>query len=125
MTAPTRTVSTTPPATMLSKKFLRDGEIPGCAASATSGITMAAVRAKAVNPVTAFSLSDAWTWILPLDFDDPDFAIEGSFMGLKKLSEVTGLLWAAGVNGRAMETAKEEAISCSSFQVKWRSTSIS
>ncbi|KAJ6759596.1 hypothetical protein OIU74_026128 [Salix koriyanagi] len=53
--------STTPPATMLNKKLLRDGETPGPAASATSGITMAAVSAPAVNPVTTFSFNEALT----------------------------------------------------------------
>ena len=43
---------TTPPATKLSKKFLRDGDTPGPAASAISGITVAAVRASAVKPAT-------------------------------------------------------------------------
>ncbi|XVF89030.1 hypothetical protein PTKIN_Ptkin19aG0098500 [Pterospermum kingtungense] len=39
--------STTPPATMLSKKFLRDGETPDSAASAMSGMIMEAVNAAA------------------------------------------------------------------------------
>lgn len=51
---------------MLSKKFLRDGETPD-AASATSGITIEAVSAAAVIPVTAFSFRDALTSSLPLD----------------------------------------------------------
>ncbi|KAF8728639.1 hypothetical protein HU200_017907 [Digitaria exilis] len=39
--------STTPPETMLRRKFLSDGEIPGDAASATSGSTSAAATAAA------------------------------------------------------------------------------
>ncbi|KAG5605692.1 hypothetical protein H5410_027184 [Solanum commersonii] len=58
--APRIAASTTPPAEMLSKKFLRDGETPS-AASATSGMTMEAVSAAAVNPVKAFSLREAFT----------------------------------------------------------------
>ena len=46
-TAPTMATSTTPPETMLRRKFLSDGEIPGCAASATSGSTSAAATAAA------------------------------------------------------------------------------
>ncbi|KAJ6913907.1 hypothetical protein NC651_016228 [Populus alba x Populus x berolinensis] len=61
ITAPTMAPSTTPPATMLSKKFLREGEDPDPAASATSGITMEAVSAPAVNPVTNFSFNEALT----------------------------------------------------------------
>ncbi|KAJ7955958.1 Replication protein A subunit [Quillaja saponaria] len=61
ITAPIRTPSTTPPARMLSKKFLREGETPDSAASATSGIIIEAVNAAAVNPVTAFSFKDALT----------------------------------------------------------------
>lgn len=59
MTAPKRAPSTAPPATMLSRKFFNDGA--NSAALATSGVIMEAVRAAAVSPVTAFSLSEAWT----------------------------------------------------------------
>nr|DAD44309.1 TPA_asm: hypothetical protein HUJ06_002539 [Nelumbo nucifera] len=114
MTAPTITPSTTPPATMLSKKFLREGEIPGPAASATSGITMEAVRAAAVNPVTAFSLSDDRTWSFALALDEvASIALEDlKGKGLKKASELGGsLLWLAEVNGVAIETAEVDAIS--------------
>uniref|UniRef100_A0A6N2N016 Uncharacterized protein n=1 Tax=Salix viminalis TaxID=40686 RepID=A0A6N2N016_SALVM len=61
ITAPIMATSTTPPAAMLSKKFLREGETPAPAASATSGITMEAVSAPAVNPVTTFSFNEALT----------------------------------------------------------------
>ncbi|KAF5748441.1 hypothetical protein HS088_TW04G00395 [Tripterygium wilfordii] len=60
-TAPKMATSTTPPAAMLSKKLLRDGETPEAAASATSGITMEAVKAAAVSPVKAFSFKEALT----------------------------------------------------------------
>lgn len=69
MTAPTRRPSTTPPAAMLSKKLLRDGDTSGPAASATSGITIEIVNAAAVSPVTAFSFREACaTTSLALDF---------------------------------------------------------
>ncbi|KAG0469498.1 hypothetical protein HPP92_016198 [Vanilla planifolia] len=58
MIAPSRTPTTTPPATMLSRKFLSEGEIPGWTASATSGTTIAAARAAAVNPATTWSFDD-------------------------------------------------------------------
>lgn len=66
-TAPVITPSTTPPATMLRRKFFSDGEMPGCAASATSGITSAATIAAAASPPRAFSFSDddsarTWSW---------------------------------------------------------------
>jgi hypothetical protein len=58
-TAPTIPTSTTPPDTMLRRKFLSDGvSPPDCAASATSGSTSAAARAAAVSPAAAFSLMD-------------------------------------------------------------------
>lgn len=94
MTAPTRAASTTPPATMLSKKFLRDGVT---AASATSGTIMEAVKAAAVRPVTAFSFREALTSNLELGFDDAATLFEarrGS--GLKNESELcTTFFWAA------------------------------
>lgn len=105
MTAPTMAPSTTPPETMLSKKFLREGENPGCAASATSGITIAAVSATAVSPATAFSfMDDAWISILPLLFngDGAIAAFGDSFnIGLKKASEPRGLLCPAEVMASA------------------------
>jgi hypothetical protein len=58
-TAPTMATSTTPPDTMLSRKFLSDGVSPDCAASATSGSTSAAAAAAAVSPAAAFSFMDA------------------------------------------------------------------
>lgn len=61
MTAPKMTPSTTPPDTMLSKKFFSDGDNPGCAASAISGTTIAAASAAAVSPVKAFSFMEALT----------------------------------------------------------------
>lgn len=96
------TVSTTPPATILSKKFFRDGEIPGCAASAISGITSAAVRAAAVNPVIAFSLIDddavmISTWLLDLTLLLMDLVF--SFNGLKNSPEPANrvTLWLTGI----------------------------
>jgi len=58
-TAPTMATSTTPPDTMLSRKFLSDGVSPDCAASATSGSISAAATAAAVSPAAAFSFMDA------------------------------------------------------------------
>ncbi|CAL9106222.1 unnamed protein product [Musa acuminata var. zebrina] len=103
MTAPPIALSTTPPATMLSRKFLRDGDRPGWAASATSGITNAAAKAAAVNPASACSFTDdgvdeeARTWrerrwglgvCLP--------AFVGVLMEWKKASEPeTALFWVA------------------------------
>ncbi|OWM77286.1 hypothetical protein CDL15_Pgr028923 [Punica granatum] len=113
ITAPTITPSTTPPATILRRKFLREGDTPDPAASATSGITIEAVRAAAVSPVMAFSLREALTSNFPPDFDAPTKglffdSLAGS--GLKKHS--AGFLCAeeAVVNGIAIETAEVEAI---------------
>ncbi|KAK9149189.1 hypothetical protein Scep_007946 [Stephania cephalantha] len=107
MTAPTMAPSTTPPATILSKKFFKDGDT---AASATSGTTIEAVSATAVNPVTAFSLSDAATWnltLLLLLFPPPSTALLGSLTG-NGLRNGESLLTG---NGIAIETAEVEAIS--------------
>ncbi|GJN33396.1 hypothetical protein PR202_gb21993 [Eleusine coracana subsp. coracana] len=49
--------STTPPDTMLSRKFLSDGV--SVTASATSGITSAVATAAAVSPADTFSFMDA------------------------------------------------------------------
>ena len=51
--APRMATSTTPPETMLRRKFLREGEIPGCAASATSRSTSAAAVAHSVAGLCA------------------------------------------------------------------------
>lgn len=97
---------------MLSKKFLSDGDNPESAASATSGITIEAASAAAVNPVIAFSFREALTSNFPLDLDDAaaiDF--EGrTGNGLKKASDPCSLVWVALVMGMAIETAKVEAI---------------
>ncbi|GLT59056.1 hypothetical protein SLA2020_318990 [Shorea laevis] len=89
------TPSTTPLATMLSKKFLRDGEIPDSAASATSGTTMEAVSAAAVNRVTSYSLSaDALTSSLLPALVLAAAALDGLMgSGLKKASELGALIW--------------------------------
>ena len=58
-TAPTMATSTTPPDTMLRRKFLSDGVRLPCAASATSGRTIAAAMAAAVSPAVALSFIDA------------------------------------------------------------------
>jgi hypothetical protein len=58
-TAPAMPAKTTPPDTMLSRKFLSDGDSPGDAASATSGSTSAAATAAAVSPAVSFSCTDA------------------------------------------------------------------
>lgn len=103
--------STTPPATMLSKKFLRDGETPGPAASATSGITMEAVRAAAVNPVANFSLKDPaliCSRALGLWATTAFDGLTGN--GLKKASELGNRFWIVRVEGMAIETAEVEAI---------------
>ncbi|KAK6944767.1 hypothetical protein RJ641_025869 [Dillenia turbinata] len=108
------TPSTTPPATMLSKKLFSDGVTPE-AASATSGITMEAVIAAAVAPAIAFSfIEEAFTWNLP-----PVFAASIAFdgltdSGLKNASEPCSLFWMVEVNGKAIMTAEVEAIDVSS-----------
>lgn len=85
ITAPNIATTTAPPAAMLSKKFFSDGETPGPAASATSGITIDAVRAAAVIPATAFSFNeDRTATSLPLDFGV-------AAMGLRDLEEGNGL----------------------------------
>ncbi|KAG6590026.1 hypothetical protein SDJN03_15449, partial [Cucurbita argyrosperma subsp. sororia] len=107
--------TTVPPAAMLSKKFFSDGETPGPAASATSGITIDAVRAAAVSPVMAFSFKDDRTATsLPLDVGAAAMALrdleeEEAGNGLKK-AWLDSLLWVALVNGRASETVEVEAI---------------
>ncbi|KAL4333712.1 hypothetical protein GQ457_07G039730 [Hibiscus cannabinus] len=122
ITAPIMATSTTPPAVMLSKKFLREGVTPS-AACATSGMTMDVVIAAAVNPLTAFSLSEAAVFTLSLPSDDfailaaaPD-GLTGN--ALEKASEPNPLFWVARANGRAIETADVEAIGfflqCSRF----------
>ncbi|KAK4283456.1 hypothetical protein QN277_000404 [Acacia crassicarpa] len=112
MTAPTMAASTTPPAAMLSKKFLRDGVT---AASATSGTIMEAVKAAAVRPVMAFSLREALTTSLELGLDDTVTLFEGRRGSGWKNVEVGGaaFFWAraAQAGGMAMETAEVEAIS--------------
>ncbi|KAL3825362.1 hypothetical protein ACJIZ3_021391 [Penstemon smallii] len=109
-TSPERpSVTTTPPAPMLSKKFFSDGETP-LAASATSGTIMEAVNAAAVNPVTAFSFNEALISNFPADFDttiDFDFLTGNA---LRKESEIGCLFCVARVNGIAMDTADVEAI---------------
>jgi len=81
ITAPRIAVTTTPPETMLSKKFLREGET--VAASATSGEIIEAVNAAAVSPVTIFSFKDAFTTNLALRFvaatDFDGFRVNGAF----------------------------------------------
>lgn len=103
MTAPRMAVSTTPPATMLSKKFLREG-VTSPAACATSGTTMEAVSAAAVNPATAFSFNEAFTSNFPTALD----GLTGR--GFTKPSAAGSLLWAARGSGSAMDTAEVEAI---------------
>lgn len=100
---------------MLSKKFFSDGEIPGPAASATSGIIIDAVKAAAVKPVTAFSFNEAFTWNPIPDFD-PDITFEG-FMGkgLKNPFEFESRFWLTVVKGTEAITAEVEAISCISL----------
>lgn len=98
---------------MLSKKFLRDGEKSFPAAWATSGITMEAVKAAAVRPVTVFSFKDAW--IPPsLDFETWVLFDWGRGSGFKKGAEdgwwLCSFLWVAGLSGRAIETEAEAII---------------
>lgn len=113
--------TTTPPATILFKKFVRDGEAPD-AASATSGITMYAANVAAVRPETIFSFKDAFTWSLEFTLDDEvnatafdDFNDGIAFK--KEASELNKLLlfWLDDVNGIAIETAEVDAISLSNF----------
>ena len=94
MTAPTIATATTPPAAMLSKKFLREGVT---AASATSGTTMEAVNAAAVKPVTTFSFKDALTSNLPLGLDTATpFEARRANGALNDASDVgTTLFWVA------------------------------
>lgn len=106
ITAPTMAVSTTPPAAMLSKKFFREGETP-LAASATSGTTMEAVNAAAVNPATAFSFNEAFTSNFAAGFETTLDGLSG--MPLTKAA-VAGSLLAARVSGSAIDTAEVEAI---------------
>ncbi|RWW82831.1 hypothetical protein BHE74_00008681 [Ensete ventricosum] len=113
-TAPTITTSTTPPATMLRRKFLSDGETPGCAASATSGISNAAANAAVASPLIAFSFADdarTLSWLLGRH--RPAAAgvgrRTGSLRGWKNASEpARGLL--RPTPGIAMVTAKADAI---------------
>jgi hypothetical protein len=58
-TAPTMATSTTPPDTMLSRKFLSDGV--SVTASATSGMASAVATAAALSPADTFSFMDART----------------------------------------------------------------
>ncbi len=57
-TAIVRTARTTPPATTLKSKFFKDGLMPGCAASASSGTTAAANKANPVTLVTSCSFCE-------------------------------------------------------------------
>lgn len=75
---------------MLSRKFLRDAETPGWAASAISGTRKAAAIAAAVRPATVCSLTDdeAWTSNRPLALGSRAVeAMETVFNGLKKVVE--------------------------------------
>lgn len=84
--------------------------MPGPAASATSGITIEAVNAAAVSPVTAFSFKEACTSSLALDLDfvDKPTSINGLIgSGLRKDWELGGcsnLFWDAEASGIAIET---------------------
>jgi hypothetical protein len=109
---------------MLSKKFLRDGVRPGSAASATSGITIAAVNAIAVRPVTAFSLREACAPSLPaLAFGFTDTAFfDGNIIAGKGLKEDSELGWfslfrAAKVIGIAIETEAAIFLISSTFSL--------
>lgn len=102
-TAPMMTVRTTPPEAMLSKKFLREGEIPGPAASAISGMTMEAVRAAAEIPVKALSnlILEALTWSLCTLPPGAAMALDGfRGNGLKKVDE---RVWLSGVTNDIVE----------------------
>ncbi|KAL6984603.1 Rpa1ap [Sarracenia purpurea var. burkii] len=100
------TPTTTPPAAMLSRKFFSEGEIPGPAASATSGMTMDAVSAAAVNPTTAFSFSEA----LASNFLVGKAFEELTDNGLKKASELRSCFWVAKASGVDAKTAVVDAI---------------
>lgn len=114
-----KTVSTTPPAAMLSKKFWREGEIHEPVASATSGITIETLRAAAAKPLTALSIFrfDAFTWNLSERMAaEEDDALDG-FKGddLSKamvFADDDDRLWVSGMNN---DTAEVEAISFSLF----------
>lgn len=103
-------VRTTPPAAMLSKKFLRDGEKSFPAALATSGITIEAVNAIADRPFTVLSFNDA-SIPTSLDFEVELFTIVVFFAcgkgndGFKKGLE--RFLWVAWVSGKDIETEAE------------------
>jgi hypothetical protein len=102
ITAPKMTPSTTPPDTMLSKKFFSDGDNPDCAASAISGTTIEAASAAAVTPVKAFSFKEALTTIRA---DRALKDLTGPTSGAK--DPVLRLLWATV--GAANAGAKAEA----------------
>jgi hypothetical protein len=102
ITAPKMTPSTTPPDTILSKKFFSDGDNPDCAASAISGTTIAAASAATVTPVKAFSFREALTTTQAdrafLDLTEPTSGVK---------APVPSLLWATA--GAANIGAKVEA----------------
>jgi len=58
-TAPAIPPRTTPPARTLSNRFLSEGETPGMAASATSGMTKVASTARVVGTARSCFFSDA------------------------------------------------------------------
>lgn len=106
-TAPMMAVSTTPPAPMLRRKFLREGETL-LAASATSGTIMEAVIAAAVaavSPATAFSFNEALTSNFAAGFDAALDGLSGSGAAVPG-----SFLWVARGSGSAIETAEVEAI---------------
>ena len=80
-TAPIITKTTTPPDTMLSKKFLSEGDTPSTAC-ATSGTTIDAVSTPVVNPATTFSLIEEEEEALMTTNLLDDFEVSICFEGL-------------------------------------------
>ena len=102
-TAPTMPTSTTPPDTMLSRKFLSDGVSD--AASATSGITSAAATAAAVSPATALSFADA-------DADARTTAIlaAGLALSCRGWNDDAGVLASPATDDSGAATADRDAV---------------
>lgn len=102
------TVSTTPPAAILSKKFLREGEIPEPAASATSGIAIEMERAVAARPLTAFSIFrlEVFTWNLREGMVEEEEGLDG-FKGNGLRKAMVDRFW---VSGMTNDIAEVEAI---------------
>ncbi|KAL8160235.1 hypothetical protein V2J09_001772, partial [Rumex salicifolius] len=116
--APMIAVSTTPPETMLRRKFLSDGDPD--AASATCGITIDAVTAADVAATIAFSFKDAFTWSL-LNFRPPTVPTADVFWSGLKMEVACLFRPATGTAITAIETEAIEStilfLCYSSFEI--------